>query len=406
MRKLTRKLLDKVVLACDKPEGTKSNLKVIMTPSRFRWYHEATTTERLQVHQELEQLASHCPSFSISYANQGFDAVPILESLAIDDGQQFLEVLRITPKNRLLESSAQQASDLLAMAPDWLSIALADLPTEWLQNRASNGFSFKQIDKLELAIKVASWVETSGAEACDFRTASVQALGNTKLLENNLSWVARVLATKHPERLSNLSNREVLEAFGLSKFCVELKLRGDCLVHYTEGAIPIRLAKPYISLPTTEIESITIGTTPKYVLMIENLTTFKRYCSEIKDDGLVAYTGGFPSHSWVRLMKPLLANIKSNPPIFHWGDIDLGGYRILSYLTSTLEVDLIPYRMIGVEAPDSNNILNIRELHQALGGRLSGQLLKLSRQLEAMLEKGVVIRAVEQELLPIKTPVN
>lgn len=404
--KLSSQLLDKIVRACNKTDGVIA-ASVSITSSRFNWYHEASTTDRLSAHEVLERFSLRCPALTLEYKKQGFDAVPVLSKIIVSDGAQFLDEVGVTPKVEELESSACAADTLLAIAPTWLKKTLQELPKLWRTGQACQGFLPKHLNKLELAIKVINWMDFSGADTCDFRTASVHALGDSKLLEKNVRGIAQVLKLKSPEQLANLSDSETLEAFGLSKFGAELKFRGACMIDYPGGGMNARFASPYVSLPTDDIAAIGCIDTPSYILLIENLTTFRRYCDHIKDQSLVVYTGGFPSNAWVRLMAPMLKTLPDTTKLFHWGDIDIGGYRILSYLTQALDVEVIPYQMINVETPESNEQLDIADMRQALGHELTGELLKLDQQLEELADSGRgFIRSLEQESLAIIAPIH
>lgn len=403
---LTQKLLNKLSQACNKDSGVEP-VELKITLGRFSWYHKAPTAERLKAHEELELLESRCnKAFSIIYTNQGFDAVPILGSIKVINGFEFLQFIDVTPKIHLLESYIKRAKKLISTAPGWLMDELIELPNVWAKGYRYKEISPKQIDKLELAIKVIVWIEESRVDACDYRTVSVQALGSSKALEKNTHWIAKILSLKDPERLAGLSSSEVLEFFGLSKLGSELKVRGKCLIHYSEGNMPIQFAKPYVSLEMTNIDSITLEENPRYVLFIENLTTFRRYSQEINDDSLVVYTGGFPSIAWVDLIKPLVASLGSDIPVFHWGDIDVGGYRILAFLTQALRLDIIPYCMSNVETSVTGDALNVVDLQKALGKNLSGQLLQLNNYLKSLSESGEELRAVEQESIVIRSPLS
>lgn len=405
-RKLSSQLLGKIIRACNKKGGVIA-ASVGITSSRFKWYHEASTTDRLAAHEDLEQFSLRCPAFALEYKKQGFDAVPVLSKITVSDGARFLAEVGVTPKVEELESKVCEAETLLTIAPTWLKKSLQALPKLWRTGQACQGFLPKHLNKIGLAIKVIHWMDSSEGGACDFRTASVHALGDSKLLEKNLRGIAQVLKLKSPKQLANLSDSEVLETFGLSKLGAELKLRGACRVNYPEGGMNTTFASPYISLPTDDIAAISCIDTPLYILLIENLTTFRRYCDQIKDQSLVVYTGGFPSNAWVRLMATMLKTLPDTTKLFHWGDIDIGGYRILSYLTQSLDVEVIPYRMINVETPESNEQLDITDMRRALGHGLTGELLKLDKQLEELADNGRgFIRSLEQESLEIIAPIQ
>ena len=47
---------------------------------------------------------------------------------------------------------------------------------------------------------------------------------------------------------------------------------------------------------------------------------------------ILLYTGGMPSPSWKRVYRLLLLTLPRDARVFHWGDIDAGGFRIADHL--------------------------------------------------------------------------
>ena len=54
-------------------------------------------------------------------------------------------------------------------------------------------------------------------------------------------------------------------------------------------------------------------------------------------DGLLIYTGGMPSPAWRNFYGRLLASLPAETTLYHWGDIDEGGFRIAAYLAAIAE---------------------------------------------------------------------
>jgi hypothetical protein len=49
---------------------------------------------------------------------------------------------------------------------------------------------------------------------------------------------------------------------------------------------------------------------------------------------VLLYTGGMPSPSWKRVYRLLLTSLPVKARVFHWGDIDAGGFRIADHLAA------------------------------------------------------------------------
>jgi hypothetical protein len=94
---------------------------------------------------------------------------------------------------------------------------------------------------------------------------------------------------------------------------------------------------------------------PELVMTIENLTTFHSEARLRCDDTvLLIYTGGMPSPSWRAMYRRLLLEIPNNVPLYHWGDIDEGGFRIAARLAKDAKETghaLLPWRMSPEDVP-------------------------------------------------------
>jgi hypothetical protein len=89
--------------------------------------------------------------------------------------------------------------------------------------------------------------------------------------------------------------------------------------------------------------------TPTFVLSIENLTTFHETLKACpQHTGWLLYTGGMPSPAWRRFYAEVLAAAPASTPIYHWGDIDQGGFRIAVVLqrdAATCRRTVLPWLM-------------------------------------------------------------
>ena len=110
---------------------------------------------------------------------------------------------------------------------------------------------------------------------------------------------------------------------------------------------------PYMGLPAaTVLGTLSLVTE---VITIENKTTFHSEAKRRQDDNvLLIYTAGMPSPAWRAMYGRLLESLPSTTPIYHWGDIDEGGFRIASTIAATARgagFSLQPYRMSPEDVP-------------------------------------------------------
>ncbi|MBO8162084.1 MAG: DUF2399 domain-containing protein [Brevibacillus sp.] len=96
-----------------------------------------------------------------------------------------------------------------------------------------------------------------------------------------------------------------------------------------------------------EMEILSLQT--ERIIMVENLTSYYQWIQyRYGFDELVIYTGGFP-HGVLRTFLSKLATFIDSYhvkiPVYHWGDIDLGGIRIFEHLRQNYFKELQPLWM-------------------------------------------------------------
>lgn len=128
---------------------------------------------------------------------------------------------------------------------------------------------------------------------------------------------------------------DVFSGLGLVKMPQPILLAGAGVVELVDGTrLPI--AAPYIGLAPQSIHQIELRNDAAYVLTIENLTTFHEIAMGKAGNpaGLIIYTAGMPSPALRRVYGPCLENAlaSGHRARLHWGDIDLGGFRIAACL--------------------------------------------------------------------------
>lgn len=110
---------------------------------------------------------------------------------------------------------------------------------------------------------------------------------------------------------------------------------------------------PYLGLPAATIQGV--ASKVAEVITIENKTTFHSEAKRQQDNQvLLIYTAGMPSPAWRAMYTRLLVSLPPVTPIFHWGDVDEGGFRIASTIASVCQsagFALQPYAMSPDDVP-------------------------------------------------------
>lgn len=95
-----------------------------------------------------------------------------------------------------------------------------------------------------------------------------------------------------------------------------------------------------IAISSIDIDKITNIKVLNKLFTIENLTSF----NDFNLDGAVIYLGGFHNKVRGNLLSKIYKN-NENIKCYHFGDIDVGGFKILNNLRNKTNIPFIPYKM-------------------------------------------------------------
>ena len=215
-------------------------------------------------------------------------------------------------------------------------LTIAPIVDAWKHGRAPGGVTANKASQFIDSIRVIEAARRLGASDQDLllRRVSTQLFGDSKRIESLARPIAYLLG-------DDSDDENVFSHLGLVKHPQPMLLSGgaDCRVHVGEGSIP--LLKPYIGLRPDRIEGLSVDSGRiQHLLTIENLASFNEAAeySDNPDDLLIVYVAGNPTPSWLAAYRRLL---KPGRPtkVMHWGDIDVGGFRIAGKIAeSAIEV--------------------------------------------------------------------
>lgn len=196
---------------------------------------------------------------------------------------------------------------------------------------------------------------------------------------------------------------DVFSSLGLIKMPQPILLAGTGMVELLDGTrLPI--AAPYIGIAPQSIRRIELPKAAAYVLTIENLTTFHEIAMGKvgMPSGLILYTAGMPSPALLRVYGPCLeiALASGHRSRLHWGDIDLGGFRIAACLA---RAHSSPLRLWGMDPAQHVDATS----RKTLSGDELREITRIAARhgWEDVAERVVIDkRAIEQEAVMLELP--
>lgn len=340
------KFINQLLKKIDRLEGVASESKIHITDHAYHWYFALSNSIKTELHQALESIEF----LNIQYQRKvALGAFRHIEYIHVMDGRRFMHSKGIIPQ----ADEIKDVLDCLDMAKfnvPWWEDMKKVIAQAWSCNKTFYGVRRIEVGKLLDAMKVVEWIVQFPVSESppDIRTLSALLFGDSKRLENgSFSGLIRniMLPYLDDDVMTIIEDcTQLLEYFGIGKYPQPIRFKSDGLL-YCRGIIRLSSLRYGIGVSPDEVKGIEWENVPSYVLFIENRASFERYVREIDDPGIIIYTAGFPSRSWLHAVEILIKDLRDIVPIYHWGDRDSGGYRILAFLTRRLDVNIQPYLM-------------------------------------------------------------
>lgn len=170
------------------------------------------------------------------------------------------------------------------------------------------------------------------------RVFSLRCYKDSKHFEKEVSKdVVSIIKANEPsivEYLSSdetLSDKEILAQVGVISRDETFEFCGDVFFETEAGECNFAALTKGACIPSRsldDIRSIRYGSVSR-VLFIENKTNFDEYVLNYrKPDEAVIYHGGFYSPQKAKFYRLWAATLPQGVACYHWGDIDLGGFRM------------------------------------------------------------------------------
>lgn len=262
--------------------------------------------------------------------------------------------------NRNAKATQQKTLESLLLAEkfrfvdDWRERAIRRILGNLRAGKSPSPFSLTDTALDIDLLTVMETLPTLQAET-PYRVFSARVFNDSKRLEALKPQLVHLARLGNPE-WKRLPAEEVLRELNLVPNPNYLHLAGNWQLALNTGEI-LELGgfAPSIGFPASQtIQLQTVAIHAEAVLCIENLTSFHEFArlqetTPQNTQYATLCTYGNPSPATRRILRLLPAET----PIYHWSDLDYGGFNILSQLRRLVRADIQPYRMDS-ETLDAN----------------------------------------------------
>lgn len=219
------------------------------------------------------------------------------------------------------------------------------------------------------------------------RKLSVQLFGDSKRLKDLLRPMLAVLRRHDPNAAEyGDDDGALLRAHQLERVPEYVQLSGSLVLQTATTQLDLTPFVPSVALSAATIRAARVGACPVHAIVtIENATSFSEFVAIRPNHVLAIFTGGFASPTLMALLKNI-CTVNPTVSFYHWGDLDVGGLRILAHLQSHVG-NVTPLAM------DADTFTQFQAHAQKLNAKERDVLIQL--QAHSLLNDGVeVIQAM------------
>ena len=264
-------------------------------------------------------------------------------ALCADSAAQIYAYLGRTPAGAQREAFAALLARYRPRLGPELAPLLAEMDARLAAGRSVAPFQLADARRNEDLLRALVELASLDVEMPE-RVFSAQVLGDSKRLAVLRAALLRLLRRARPE-LAGLPDEEAWAALGLMPNPGHIYLHGPLTLRVGGAVVEVGAFAPDLGLPVGALSRLeVVALHARYVLTIENRTPYYDYVAALPGEGLVLYLGGFPNRAR-RLFLQQLAEAAPDIPLYHWGDLDYGGFAILAHLRRTLGCPVRPHRM-------------------------------------------------------------
>lgn len=366
-REILNQLLDKYESSAHFKNEAKVNRRIMMD-LKLPLYNIESPTQKQAVHMVLEDLSKK-KLVKVLWLEMNHIAYRV--QLNLDNVELAYKEINRQNKKTALQSVRElcipQDGD-----PEWL-LAFLDHVTFYVdtKHKIPAIIPNNQEEQQNLLAVLRAIAQLDGEEVLE-RVFSKRYLRDSKYFEKFLRAKTASILGQFKLKTKDLTTDQILQEAGLFRSSDELLFTGPISIEVNHSTIDFTPLKYGAAIGARTVKELEIADLrADTVITIENKASYREYCNQMGERTLSIYLAGFPGPMKKLFMRKLYEYAQKYRPeirFLHWGDIDLGGFRIFRSLKDVV-LNLEPRLM------DKKTLLDNREQCQNLS-KGYGKLLK------------------------------
>ncbi len=243
---------------------------------------------------------------------------------------------------------------LQKITTEWIRIYLEFERDNILAKGKITGIWCKEKNLIADFLSALESIDKLNGNAVSMRVFSIQTYGDSKKFQREIKQLIMPVIKRYEPNLADaeeISDREVLAQAGIIMMPEIFEFCGNVKIDFSGREVdfsPIVRGSCISSECVPDICNVEIFNTER-IIFIENKTNYSEYCLNTRSEReLAVYHGGFYSPQRGEFFRRLCA--ETDIPVYFWGDIDYGGFKMYMRLKNNiissvqpLNMDLISY---------------------------------------------------------------
>lgn len=357
-REILNKLLDKYENSAHFKNEAKVNRR-ISVPLKPSLYDIQNPTMKQAVHLVLSELEAK-QLVTIQWFEKDHIAKQV--HLNLDNVEQVYREIKRPEKKKALQQTKELCQPLHG-DPTWVIDFLNYIASYIDTKHKVPGILPSEYEQQKNLLIVLRAIAQLDDEEVLERVFSKRHLKDSKYFETHLRGKTTKILEQYKLKSKDLTTDEVLQQAGLFRSSDELMFTGPIEIEVNNQTINFTPLKHGAAIGARTVKELKItNLQANTIITIENKASYREYCNQMDDRTLAIYLAGFPGPMKKLFLRKLYEYKKNYHPetrFLHWGDIDLGGFRIYRSLKDVVPV-IRPYLM------DQETLLRNRDQCQEL----------------------------------------